>query len=1632
MASKYSSPIVFKKTENMKLAPTLLVCFSLFLIATSMKPNVVLGADLIWDADLGNTGANDGSGTWNTSNTNWWDGSSNVSWTNSFSNIAVFGAGGFLTSGTRTVTVSGTVQAGGLRFEPVTISSDPASYSYVLSGGTIALADNAVIELVNGSSHTGSTQRIGLNSNVTGHDITIRKTGENGTRLGSIQLRNNKGWTGTLTLEDATINPSENLFVEVHSAGALNNLDRVSIGANSVMTINTTDEITVDFTLNSAVTRGAIRFDVNALLSGDLHLEGDSRLNTNSADVIATHTGEVTGTGKLILGTGAGTIHLNGTLSHTGGINVSGGKVYLGGNNSMTGNITISGGELIVNHEGALNSSQPLNILFEGTNSKILSLNGYSVAVKKFEVVTGGGSSNAVIRNGGAEDATLTFKDAGITFGGRLEDGDGGGVLNVQYDATSIGGRYALSGNNTYTGATIVTQGTLIARGNANALGAGTEVHVSSANNATLELDNGVTISGKHLVTSRLAGGNNNGGTWNGTVQAQTGGTNISFFTTAATNQLTVNGEVNGTDANGSLQDVNFNGAGTVTINGNIVNARRLMKDGSGMVILNGSNAFDSSSAGSNDFGLSVNNGTVRLGNENALYEGAGAYNDITFHSNNNEKRVQVYGVDVKVRTLFSGNTAFNSFVENGSDVDATLVLVSPGQHSNVNFGGVIRDGEGSGILGLKITGGGSQTLSGANTYTGDTTIAGGSTLVLNFGNNIPEPAPTDNILNHDVNASSLILQGGVLSILGKSDTDNSQRFAGVLADEGYSTIRAVAGSNGTVTVNLGKVDRQAGYLNFVFDPGTVEMVTTNASNTFLGTWATLNGSDLAAVDANGNIVAYTDYVDVTNFGSGVGAEGPISDDPLANVRIVDGGDSGNIQLGNKGASTPTNINSIIQSATGDAVIEMNDWQDDWDLEDMLRLGVDGLVMLAEGAGNLTIKAGDPGFGGILTAGGSDDDTNGTLTFANFSTTGKLITVNADILDNGSGSVRVVKNGPGDLVLASGANDYTGGTVINGGYIVIAYDRSLGAAPTSFEADNITMNGGGLRITAGINLNENRGITLLDSGGAFDVAENVTFKVNKMTGPGGFRKSGLGTLILDQANDYEGITRVSTGILRIEHNQALGSTNGYTQVGSGASLLLTNGMNIGGELLYIAGNGNNQGALRLQGGANAGASTSATWGGDIILSHTANTASRIGVDNFGTITITGVIKNGTSNILNISANGITDGTQNERGVVVLAAKNTYTGRTEITRGTLKIGVDDALPEVTTVQISIANSVTELMALDLNGYDQTIAGLSTGALHANANARVINSSSEKSVLTIKQNSDSTYEGSIRDNIELIKEGTGKLTLNSARAASSGDTNYSGKTEIRGGTLALSGSGDLVGTPWIQVDQGATFDVSGRTGGSYTMLNKTLSGRGTVSGDVRIDQHSTIRPGGNAVGASIADAGSGTGRLTFTGNLTLDPIVSGDLATERMVLQLFSSNSYISGSSVLADFGSVASDDLYDTVNVQGQLRANSGSSIMLDLASNHQVQAGQVFNLLDWGTVNWDYNGAGAFNAEQDLVLSAELASLLSDNGWILDISHFTSHGVVAIVPEPSRSVLWLLGMCGMWLFGTRRRPAAKN
>lgn len=133
-------------------------------------------------------------------------------------------------------------------------------------------------------------------------------------------------------------------------------------------------------------------------------------------------------------------------------------------------------------------------------------------------------------------------------------------------------------------------------------------------------------------------------------------------------------------------------------------------------------------------------------------------------------------------------------------------------------------------------------------------------------------------------------------------------------------------------------------------------------------------------------------------------------------------------------------------------------------------------------------------------------------------------------------------------------------------------------------------------------------------------------------------------------------------------------------------------------------------------------------------------------------------------------------TETGGGTLVLSnANNTYTGGTIISVGTLRLGVNNAIPGN-----SIAGDVTVNGTLDMNGNNAAINGL-------NGSGTVDTSSGGTPTLTVGANGDSgTFSGTVQNSsgtLSLTKTGAGTQTI-------SGTYTCSGTTTISGGTLAFA--------------------------------------------------------------------------------------------------------------------------------------------------------------------------------------------------------------------------------------------------
>ncbi len=244
-------------------------------------------------------------------------------------------------------------------------------------------------------------------------------------------------------------------------------------------------------------------------------------------------TGAVLGTAVLVANasggvtkTGAGTLTLSGTNTYTGATVVNAGGTLVAGGTSAFG----------------LNSATTVDgtLRMSGKNNSLGSL---------------AGSSTGIVENASSTSSTLTVggDNTSQNFSGIIRDGSGAGVLNF----VKVGsGTQAISGNNTYTGTTTISQGAL--QIGASGLGSTSASSSVSVNGVTATLAGSGTVSGAVTVTT-------------GFIQpGDTGGTSVGMLSIGSLN-LTSGGtavfQIEGISNNDRIFVIN---SGGLTLNGKV------------------------------------------------------------------------------------------------------------------------------------------------------------------------------------------------------------------------------------------------------------------------------------------------------------------------------------------------------------------------------------------------------------------------------------------------------------------------------------------------------------------------------------------------------------------------------------------------------------------------------------------------------------------------------------------------------------------------------------------------------------------------------------------------------------------------------------------------------------------------------------------------------------------------------------------------------------------------------------------------------------------------------------------------------------------------------------------------------
>ena len=766
-----------------------------------------------------------------------------------------------------------------------------------------------------------------------------------------------------------------------------------------------------------------------------------------------------------------------------------------------------------------------------------------------------------------------------------------------------------------------------------------------------------------------------------------------------------------------------------------------------------------------------------------------------------------------------------------------------------------------AGSAGLLKAGTGSLTLNGSsvNNFTGGLNISRG-TLALDFAN----LGATNNLIN---SGNSLTLGGsGTLSVAGNATNNSSQSFATTnLAAGGRNTISLAKGSTATsATLNLGTLTANPGSITTIITgtAGGTTWVTGVTPTADIIKVSGITGKTLPVASGSTNWI---------NVNAGLFYRQSASNGTARWVSVDNTGQLGALPAGITAIAAGTNdarlafqlannTNIVLTASTNPIIYGL-----------VPNAAANPSTLTTPNSGTLTLNGILQVNTGLTTINAGTGTSNLVIgsernLVINMDNSGG-VTINAPIANNGAGASDVtiastMPSGTPGNVTFGGTNTFTGQLRVLNGTLQVATANNVSANGTlGNSASSVILGSTGLTGTlryTGATASSSKPFTMAADGtGAIDVTTtaNTLTLSGSINGGGNLNKGGGGTLTLSGNNSHAGTTTVSAGTLVANHNSALGSTAGATTVASGTGLVLGNGITITGETVTISGTGNSfDGALRTATAANA------EWAGAVIL---GDANARIGAAATTTLTVSGAIQNGVGTNLNLTG---ASGT----GTILLSAaagSNTYSGATNIIRGTLKIGATNSLPTGTALDVD-SSTAAEVSTFDLNGFDQTVGALQrSGAGGGAGGSFVTNSAVGINTLAVNQAVDTTYSGVIQGNLALTKGGAGSLTLTGANT-------YGGATTISGGTLQL-GDGTTDGT--ISGTSGVTNDgtlVFNRVGNHTAAFG--IAGTGAV---IKTGAGTQILTAANGyTGATLVSGGtlalSGSGAVNFSSGITID--------------------------------------------------------------------------------------------------------------------------------------------------------------
>jgi autotransporter-associated beta strand protein len=867
---------------------------------------------------------------------------------------------------------------------------------------------------------------------------------------------------------------------------------------------------------------------------------------------------------------------------------------------------------------------------------------------------------------------------------------------------------------------------------------------------------------------------------------------------------------------------------------------------------------------------------------------------------------------------------------------------------SNTLTVGTVTD-NGSGFSLTKL-GAGTLAIGGAASYTGATTVSGGtlacigsalssSTISIASGATLDVSA----VSGGQTLAASGTLSGGAIN---GSITDNSGTviYPGGAAVAGTLTVtnNLTLGANGSgsVTFDITNVNTTGGGVNdLIVVGGTLNIAGPTTIN--------LN---LLATPVGG--VPYTLF----QYGS-------LADGSLANLTVPTG-----FVLSTSGNAIQVTVTHIPVNLTWVGDGNYNYWDvdttADWNAGQFFNLG-DYVTFDDTGSDNPSINI------EASTVSPSSVTVNATQTY--------------DFIGYGIASGSLLKTNSGTLILENN-NTYQGMTTIAGGVLQVGNPNTGGSTGT--------LGAGAVSNNASLVFGRN------------DTAYVVG---NSISGSGSISMSGNGTVTLNASNTYTGATTVNSGILAVENRSALGSPAPGTPitVNNGGQLAilvpLTNA-----EPWVLDGSGNGEGALYKTNGATSLGGT-ITLGPDnpeiyVAAGSTLSLTNPAGINGVSANAILTLAGNGTGSITGPVSLGagslIVSG-----GTWAIAPSNNFSGvnsgyQVEISGGDLQISSNLALgpiPGAYNLQAVILQGGTLETTNNISFTDGNI-GFYVGG---------------NSTLRVDANTTLAISNQISGNANLTKAGAGTLALTGSNSFNGNfyvDTTSSSAND--GITLVTSGNAlanipATPGTPTIHQGNNnsgySTLQLNGSSGTITLPQEFTLNCRNNTNANIEnIAGNNSI--GGNIdinVGGSSAYFQSDAGTLVLAGTLQYQ----GTLANPRSFTFQGAGNITVSGPIIAATSAAAPVSILQlgtGTLTLSSSGNTYEGSTT---ISNGTLLLTGTINTTNGFTNATGTLTGTGTINDNVTILPGATVAPGLGGNGSIgtlTMLSNVTLSGIVSM------------------------------